>query len=142
MSSLVSNDPVMYESEDSTEEVWIVEEYEQDQVGQAGEHRHNDDVVVVEDVPPDHDHVRVREVPLKGEGGHVDNEVEGVETNHEMPDGGGGVADRTIDAEDVGVHYVESWKSRKFQNLPLVIVFGAPLFGNATASVGGVFSQA
>ena len=95
------------ESQKSGEEVWIVEEDEEDQVCQPCQDRHKDNVVVAEDFPADGDNVGVGEIPLEDKGGHVDDKVERVEADHEVSDGRSVVAERSRDAEDVGVRQVE-----------------------------------
>ena len=96
------------QSEKGGEEVWVVEEDEKDRVCKSGQYRHQDDVVVVEDVAADSDDVGVGEVPFKDKRSHVDDKVDGVEANHEVSDKRSVLADRPIDAENVGVSHIES----------------------------------
>ena len=91
----------------NNKDVGIVEEDEEDEIEETSSNSNPDDGVDVEDDPADGDNIRRPKILLKEEGGHVDNKVEGVETNHIVSDRGTGVANRPGNAEDVDVGHVD-----------------------------------
>ena len=95
------------QSQGDREEVWIIKKNEKDQVGNSGHYRDKDDIVEDESLSTDRDDLSVGEIPFEDERGHVDNKVEGVEANHEVSDRWCVLADRPIDAENIGVSHIE-----------------------------------
>ena len=87
--------------------MWIVEDCKKDQVCNPCEDCREDNVVVVEDVTSYRDHVSVGEIPLEDQRGHVDDEVERVDADHEVPVRRRVPAKWAAEAEHVGVRYVD-----------------------------------
>ena len=88
-------------------DVQIVEEDEEDQVDQTSNDGDQDDDVDVEDDSIDRDDICRPEILYEEEGGHVDDEVKRVQTDHIVADRWTGVSNGTGDAEDVDIRHVD-----------------------------------